>query len=54
MNSSWVKKMSVELKTIFDKYLAVFKEELGTMKGTEVHINLASYQLKARCETSIL
>ena len=31
---------SVELKTILDKYLAVFKEELGTMKGTEVHINL--------------
>ena len=31
---------SAEFKTIVDKYLAVFKEELGTMKGTEVHINL--------------
>ena len=31
---------SVELKPILDKYSAVFKEELGTMKGTEVHINL--------------
>ena len=31
---------SVELKTILDKYATVFKEELGTMKGTEVHINL--------------
>ena len=29
---------SVELKTILDS--AVFKEELGTMKGTEVHMNL--------------
>ena len=31
---------SVELKSILDKYATVFKEELGTMKGTEVHINL--------------
>ena len=31
---------SVELKTILDKYATVFKEELGTMKGTEVHIIL--------------
>ena len=31
---------SVELKSILDKYATVFKEELGTMKRTEVHINL--------------
>ena len=29
---------SVELNSILNKYAAVFKEELGTMKGTEVHI----------------
>ena len=28
------------MKTILDKYSVVFKKELGTMKGTEVHINL--------------
>ena len=31
---------SVELKTILDKYATVFEEELGTVKRTEVHINL--------------
>ena len=57
---------SVELKSILDKYATVFKEELGTMKGTEVHINLkldakprfckarpVSYALKPKIDTEL-
>ena len=57
---------SVELKTILDEYSAVLKEELGTMKGTEVHINLkldakprfykarpVPYALKSKTDTKL-